>query len=73
MPPNSPSPSTYGTQLAGEILGTPLDEWVQERRDAGKSWDAVAVELALMTQGRVTYTREHLRRLYAAAPKDGAA
>lgn len=72
MPPNTP-PSTYGTQLAGEILKTPLADWVQERRDAGKSWSAIAAELTEATNGQVTYTRQHLFRLYAPAVNGDAA
>lgn len=71
MPPNNNPSPTYGTQLAGEILGTPLQEWVQERRDAGKSWDTISVDLAIATESRVRYSGEHLRRLFK--PANGAA
>lgn len=71
MPPNySPSQKF---QFAGEILGTPLDEWVKAQRDAGKSWGDVSMDLAIATNGRVRYSNEHLRRLFSTAPEDGAA
>jgi hypothetical protein len=72
MPPND-SNLSHKAQLAGLILGVSLEDWVNDKRDYSKSWDSIAIDLAVATAGRVTYSGEHLRRLFKPAPENGAA
>lgn len=55
-------------QLAEILLDRPLDEWVAERRTAHgwKSWDRMALELRVVTEGRVRLTGNTLRRWFVA-------
>lgn len=72
MPPND-SNLSHKAQLAGLILEVPLEDWVNEKRDYSKSWDSIAIDLAIATGGRVTYSGEHLRRLFKPVPSEDAA
>lgn len=65
-------PSTTGTRYAGQILGEPLADWVAERRTQGKSWEAIARDLARTTEDEVVYSGEHLRRLFAPVPSSSS-
>lgn len=67
---NSPSPSAL---LAGHLLGQDLESWVNERRDAGVSWDKIAAELRFATGQQVSISSEWLRRLYSPSPFAGDA
>lgn len=56
---------TPSQRLATLLLRKPLGDWVAERRDAGTSWQAIADELATVTSGQVSLSREALRLWYA--------
>lgn len=64
---------SHKAQLAGLILQEPLGSWVLAKRDSGLSWDSIALDLGLATEGRVRYSGEHLRRLFKSAPTQDAA
>jgi hypothetical protein len=72
MPPND-STLSHKAQLAGLILEVSLEDWVTDKRGYGKSWDAIAIDLAIATDGRVRYSGEHLRRLFKPTPANGEA
>lgn len=65
MPPTE----TPNQRLATLLLRQPLDEWVDERRDTGATWQAIADELAKVTAGQVAVTREALRLWYGPPTK----
>jgi hypothetical protein len=48
-------------QLADLVLGRPVEEYVAERRNAGRSWRMVTRDLAEATEGRVDVTEVTLR------------
>lgn len=73
MPPNNADALSHKAQLAGLILQVPLGEWVTDKRDHGHSWDSIALDLGLATEGRVRYSGEHLRRLFKPVPDEDAA
>jgi hypothetical protein len=72
MPPND-SNLSHKAQLAGLILEVPLEDWVNEKRNYGTSWDAISIDLAIATGGRVRYSGEHLRRLFKPVSAEDAA
>lgn len=73
MPPNTADAISHKAQLAGLILQVPLGTWVLAKRDSGLSWDSIALDLGLATEGRVRYSGEHLRRLFKPVPDVDAA
>jgi len=48
-------------QLAGLLLGEPVNKWISDRREAGVSWRAIAKELDHATNGQIDVTYETLR------------
>jgi len=58
-------PTNTTQQLAGLILGQPLEKWVGTRRTEGSGWDRIATELALTTEGKIVTSGQTLRRWYA--------
>lgn len=55
------SPMTPSQRLATVLLGTPLKDWVKERRRDGQSWRAISEELHEATEGQVAVSFETLR------------
>jgi hypothetical protein len=48
-------------QLADIVLDRPVEEYVAERREAGRSWRMVTRDLAEATGGRIDVTEVTLR------------
>lgn len=61
-----PTTLTPTQRLAGEVLGRPLAEYVQEKRAAKPRWPwrLIAEQLAVDTDGKVTVTHEAIRKWY---------
>lgn len=59
-------------QLAEILLDRPLDDWVAERRTphGWKSWDRMALELRVVTEGRVVIAGNTLRRWFSGGIQD---
>ena len=51
-------------RLADVLLPTTLQEFVQERRSAGRSWRLIARDLHTETSGQIDVTAETLRSWY---------
>lgn len=43
--------------LWSELHGQPIADWINDRRDAGHSLQAIADEIATMTDGAITVSR----------------
>lgn len=52
---------TSTQRLAEIILGQPIEKWIAERRDAGMSYNRIAVDLHDRTGGQVSVTGEAIR------------
>jgi hypothetical protein len=48
-------------RLAGLLLGRPVNQWIAERRAAGRSWRLVARDLYEATNGQIDVTHETVR------------
>jgi hypothetical protein len=53
---------TSTQKLAGIILGRPVEDWIDDRRTAGRSWRLIARDLYEATNGQVDITHEAVRR-----------
>ena len=53
--------STPTQRLASLILQHPVDEWITDRRDEGRSWRLIARDLLAATDGQIDVTAETLR------------
>jgi len=58
---NSDRSRTAAAELASLILERPIEEWIAERRAAGRAWRRVERDLLEATGGRVDVTHETLR------------
>jgi len=61
---------TPNQKLAGMLLGKPVKDYIQERRDAGRSWRLVARDLYEATNGQIDITYQAAKNW--AADKDAA-
>lgn len=52
---------TPNMKLASIMLGRPVETWIQEQRDQGKSWHKVALALNAATNGQIELTGEAIR------------
>lgn len=48
-------------RLARVLLGQPVEQWIRDRRTAGKSWRRIALELRDTTNGQIDVTHETVR------------
>lgn len=55
------SPASPTRRLADLLLGRPVEEWISERRLAGRSWRLIERDLRETTEGEVDVTHETLR------------
>jgi hypothetical protein len=62
--------TTSTTRLASLLLGVDLEDWVQERREQGRSWLSISRELKEATNGDVTLSHEGLRMKYGVTSAD---
>jgi len=58
-------------KLARLLLGRPVDQWIQERRAAGRSWRLITRDLYEATNGQIDVTHETVRA-WAAEPEPAA-
>lgn len=58
---------TPNMKLAGLLLGQPVEQWVQARRDEGMSWRKIEAALEAATNGQVAVEHETIRRWVGAA------
>jgi hypothetical protein len=63
------APPTANQRLASLLLGQPVDQWLTQRRESGRSWRLIARDLYDATNGQVDMTYEALRRWL---PEDAA-
>lgn len=47
-------------RLASRLLQEPVLPWIRQRREAGKSWQAIAEELKTLTSGDIDVPRQTL-------------
>lgn len=67
------SPTRTATQrLADHLLGGPVEAWIRERQDEGKSLRAIARELWSATDHHIDVTGETLRRWLLTEAEDGS-
>lgn len=49
-------------RLASVLLGRPVQDWLSDRREAGRSWRLVARDLYEATNGQIDITHEAARK-----------
>lgn len=64
------TPATTAVALATEVLGEPLEKWVERRRSLGQSWDRLSRDLSKATDGKCQFSRELLRRHFGHMPRE---
>jgi hypothetical protein len=52
-------------QLAERVIGEPLGDWVRRHREDGRSWQWIANQVLLKSDGKVSITAAYLHRLFA--------
>lgn len=53
--------STPTQRLASLILGRPVQDWIHDRRRAGRSWRLIARDLYEATNGQIDITHQAAR------------
>lgn len=48
-------------KLASILLDRPVEDWIQEQREQGKSWHKIALALHNATGGQIELTGEAIR------------
>ena len=64
---------TDRAELAGNLVGQPIGDWIAERRAAGASWRQIARDLNAATGGRIRATHETVRNWSRPATSKDAA
>jgi hypothetical protein len=55
-------PETPNQRLATILLGMPVQEWIIDQRDMGRSWRDIAQRLNHATRGQVDISYEAVRQ-----------
>lgn len=53
--------ATDRSELAGHLLGQPVEDWITDKRAAGRSWRQIAKDISDATAGRIRPTHETVR------------
>lgn len=59
--------------LFAQLQGQPLEDWIADQRDAGKSLRAIAAELSDLTDGAVEVSPQTVLNWHWSAQQEGAA